>query len=307
MAGRSTQLERWKRCAAGDWPDRRAVKSAASRCASLLIQKPDPAARRTDQPPRRRNHRLAATAPDRLQGHGPDRHPRPLLPRQHHRLDPRTRPRPRHPYEGNYSTWLEQKAKRLEQEAREDKARQKTLQRELEWINARAPSARRPSRRRASTSLTSCRKSSRNRKPGKAQIVIQVPAPGRQGDRGQEHLEGLRRQAADRKPGLHAAPGRHRRRHRPQRRGQVDAVQDDHRQGRARQRHDRMGDDRAISAMSTSPATISIRTTNVWEEISDGARHMKLSTRTSIVARLCRRVQLQGAGPAEEGRPAFGR
>ncbi|MEC7761754.1 MAG: energy-dependent translational throttle protein EttA [Pseudomonadota bacterium] len=38
------------------------------------------------------------------------------------------------PYEGNYSAWLEQKAKRLEQEAREDKSRQKTLQRELEWM-----------------------------------------------------------------------------------------------------------------------------------------------------------------------------
>ncbi|MEM9427579.1 MAG: energy-dependent translational throttle protein EttA [Pseudomonadota bacterium] len=38
------------------------------------------------------------------------------------------------PYEGNYSAWLEQKAKRLEQEAREDKAKQRTLERELEWI-----------------------------------------------------------------------------------------------------------------------------------------------------------------------------
>ena len=38
------------------------------------------------------------------------------------------------PYEGNYSSWLEQKAKRLEQEAREDKSKQKTLERELEWM-----------------------------------------------------------------------------------------------------------------------------------------------------------------------------
>ncbi len=38
------------------------------------------------------------------------------------------------PYEGNYSAWLEQKAKRLEQEAREDSARKKTLERELEWM-----------------------------------------------------------------------------------------------------------------------------------------------------------------------------
>jgi ATP-binding cassette ChvD family protein len=42
------------------------------------------------------------------------------------------------PYEGNYSSWLEQKAKRLAQEAREDRATQKTLERELEWIRAGA-------------------------------------------------------------------------------------------------------------------------------------------------------------------------
>ena len=42
------------------------------------------------------------------------------------------------PYEGNYSSWLEQKAKRLAQEAREDKSRQKVLERELEWIRAGA-------------------------------------------------------------------------------------------------------------------------------------------------------------------------
>jgi ATP-binding cassette ChvD family protein len=42
------------------------------------------------------------------------------------------------PYEGNYSAWLDQKARRLAQEAREDKATQKTLERELEWIRAGA-------------------------------------------------------------------------------------------------------------------------------------------------------------------------
>jgi len=42
------------------------------------------------------------------------------------------------PYEGNYSSWLEQKAKRLAQEAREDKSRQKVLEKELEWIRAGA-------------------------------------------------------------------------------------------------------------------------------------------------------------------------
>ncbi len=45
------------------------------------------------------------------------------------------------PYEGNYSAWLEQKAKRLEQESREDKSKQRTLERELDWIRA-SPKAR---------------------------------------------------------------------------------------------------------------------------------------------------------------------
>ena len=45
------------------------------------------------------------------------------------------------PYEGNYSSWLEQKAKRLDQESREDKSKQRTLERELDWIRA-SPKAR---------------------------------------------------------------------------------------------------------------------------------------------------------------------
>ena len=45
------------------------------------------------------------------------------------------------PYEGNYSSWLEQKQKRLEQEAREETARQKGLANELEWIQ-KNPKAR---------------------------------------------------------------------------------------------------------------------------------------------------------------------
>jgi ATP-binding cassette ChvD family protein len=45
------------------------------------------------------------------------------------------------PYEGNYSSWLKQKQKRLEQEGREDEARQRTLERESEWIQS-SPKAR---------------------------------------------------------------------------------------------------------------------------------------------------------------------
>ena len=45
------------------------------------------------------------------------------------------------PYEGNYTSWLHQKQKRLQQEAREDESRQRTLQRESEWISS-SPKAR---------------------------------------------------------------------------------------------------------------------------------------------------------------------
>ncbi len=45
------------------------------------------------------------------------------------------------PYEGNYSGWLEQKKKRLEQEQKQESSRQKTLERELEWVRM-APRAR---------------------------------------------------------------------------------------------------------------------------------------------------------------------
>ena len=58
------------------------------------------AARRAHQPPRRRVGRVARALPARLPGHRRRRHARSLLPRQRGRLDPRARPRPRHPVQG---------------------------------------------------------------------------------------------------------------------------------------------------------------------------------------------------------------
>ncbi|OBY26731.1 energy-dependent translational throttle protein EttA [Leisingera sp. JC1] len=75
------------------------------------------------------------------------------------------------PYEGNYSAWLEQKAKRLEQEAREDKAKQKTLERELEWMRQgqKARQAKSKARIQAYNEMAS---QSEREKVGRAQIVI---------------------------------------------------------------------------------------------------------------------------------------
>ncbi|MEM9431651.1 MAG: energy-dependent translational throttle protein EttA [Pseudomonadota bacterium] len=75
------------------------------------------------------------------------------------------------PYEGNYSAWLEQKAKRLEQEAREDKSRQKTLTRELEWIRAGAK-ARQAKQKARINAYNDLANQSEREKVGRAQIVI---------------------------------------------------------------------------------------------------------------------------------------
>lgn len=75
------------------------------------------------------------------------------------------------PYEGNYSAWLEQKAKRLEQEAREDKARQKSLERELEWIRAGAKARQAKQKARINAYNEMASKSERE-KINNAQIIV---------------------------------------------------------------------------------------------------------------------------------------
>ena len=75
------------------------------------------------------------------------------------------------PYEGNYSAWLEQKAKRLAQESREDRAKQKTLERELEWIRAGAKARQAKSKARIQAYEQLAGQSERE-KIGRAQIII---------------------------------------------------------------------------------------------------------------------------------------
>ena len=98
------------------------------------------------------------------------------------------------PYEGNYSSWLEQKAKRLEQEAREDKSKQKTLERELEWMRQgqKARQAKQKARINAYNELAS---QSEREKIARAQIVI--PNGQRLGGKVIE-IDGLQKAMGDR-------------------------------------------------------------------------------------------------------------
>jgi len=79
-----------------------------------------------------------------------------------------------YPYEGNYSTYLDKKAKRLAQEEREDSGRQRALSEELEWIR-QTPKGRQTKSKARLRKFEQLQDAQGDRKPGKAQIVIQVP------------------------------------------------------------------------------------------------------------------------------------
>ena len=123
------------------------------------------------------------------------------------------------PWQGNYSSWLEQKQKRLELEGKQEESRQKTLARELEWIR-QSPRARHAKSRARITAYEDLLAKSNEKAPNRAQIVI--PAGPRLGDRGRHRgacQQGLWRSPADGRSEFPPAAGRHRRRNRPERCG----------------------------------------------------------------------------------------
>jgi len=83
------------------------------------------------------------------------------------------------PYEGNYSSWLEQKQKRLLQEQREEKALQRTISTELEWVR-QSPKARQAKSKARITAYEDLVAKAGDRTPDQAQIVI--PAGERLGN-----------------------------------------------------------------------------------------------------------------------------
>jgi ATP-binding cassette ChvD family protein len=98
------------------------------------------------------------------------------------------------PYEGNYSGWLEQKRKRLEQEARQESARQRTIEQELEWVRLNA-SARRNKPKARLNAYEALLAQDRNVKLD--QVQIHIPAGPRLGGNVVE-AQGLRKAYGDR-------------------------------------------------------------------------------------------------------------
>ncbi len=83
------------------------------------------------------------------------------------------------PWEGNYSSWLEQKERRLGQEEKQASARQKTLHRELEWVRM-SPRARQAKSKARITRYEQLREEAEQQTEGSAEILI--PVPDRLGD-----------------------------------------------------------------------------------------------------------------------------
>jgi ATP-binding cassette ChvD family protein len=77
------------------------------------------------------------------------------------------------PYQGNYSSWLVQKQKRLAQESREDETRQRTIEREREWVSA-SPKARQAKSKARIQRYEDLVARAEERGPTAAQIVIPI-------------------------------------------------------------------------------------------------------------------------------------
>ena len=150
------------------------------------------------------------------------------------------------PWKGNYSSWLEQKSKRLEMEEKQESKRRKTLERELEWVRM-APKARQA---KSKARLGAYEKlASQDGKAKEAALEIYIPNGPRLGNKviefndvskayGDKLLFEHLTQAPLRASDLLPAARRHRRCHRPQRSWQDHPLPPHHGHRAARQRLD---------------------------------------------------------------------
>ena len=123
------------------------------------------------------------------------------------------------PWKGNYSSWLEQKEARLEQENKQVDAHMKAMKQELEWVRqnpkgtpGEIQGAYRPLRGTQFAGTPEAQRDAGDLHPGRR-------AARQRGHRIQRREQSLRRPPADRQPQLQGAARRDRRHHRPERRG----------------------------------------------------------------------------------------
>ncbi len=305
--GSSTARSRspWTPCAAprgrrGRHPLRRRAAPRGPVPAAAAAARPA-AAGRAHQPPRRRVGGLAGAPPARVPGHRGGRHPRPLLPGQRGRLDPGAGPRPRHPLGGQLLLLAGAEGEAPGPGGEADHGPPQDP-RAGARVDPHGPPGAPGQGQGAAQRLRGAAPDGGRPGPGggRGHRHPARAAPGRPGGGGRGPVQGLRRPAAVRRPELPAAAGRHRRRHRPQRRRQDDPVPHDHGAGAARRGHPagrRDGDD---GLRRPEPRRPGRREDGLGGDLRQGRLRGARQAQGEL-PRLRRRLQLQGRGPAEAG------
>ena len=210
------------------------------------------------------------------------------------------------PYEGNYSAWLSQKQKRLAQEGREEEARQRTLAREQEWIAA-SPRARQAKSKARYQRYEDLVKQAAEKTTQTAQIII--PVAERLGQNVVD-FEGLTKAFGDNlliddltfklpPGGIVGVIG-------PNGAGKTTLFRMIIGQEKPDTGTIKIGESVHLGYVDQSRDALDGKK-NVWEEISGGQDLILLGKREVNSRAYCSNLQLQGRGPAEEGRLALGR
>ena len=240
------------------------------------------AARRAHQPPRRRVGGVARAVPADYARHGRGHHPRPLLPRQRRPAGSSSSTTARaSPSRATTRAGSSRSRSGCARRSKLDAKRQRTLERELEWVRM-APKARQAKgKARLSAYEQLLSEANADGGPGRQARDLHPVGqpPGRRRDRGRRTCrKGFGDQLLIDDLTLHPAPGRHRRRHRPQRRRQDHAVPDDHRRREARRRRARVGPDgraglrRPVPRRRSTPTARSSRRSPTATRSSSSAR-----------------------------------
>jgi sulfate-transporting ATPase len=198
------------------------------------------------------------------------------------------------PYEGNYSSWLEQKQARLAQEEKSDKARQKTISAELEWVREN-PKGRRKKAKARLNNYEALLAQERNVKLD--QVQIHIPAGPRLGDVVVE-AEGLRKGFGDRlliedlsfklpRGGIVGVIG-------PNGAGKTTLFRMITGQEQPDAGELRVGDTVELAYVDQSRDALADDKT-VWEEISDGMDQIKVGDRTMNSRAYCSSWNFKGS------------
>ena len=210
-----------------------------------------------------------------------------------------------HPYEGNYTTYLETKQSRLKIEGQKDAKRAKMLERELEWVRSNAKARQTKSKSRLARYEEMAAEADRMRKIDTSEINI--PAGPRLGD--------IVLEADDLGKGFEGRTLMHDVSFKLPRAGIVGVIGPNgvgkttlFRMITGEEKPDagelKVGQTVKISYVDQSRGGIDPNK-NVWEVVSDGLDFIKVANFEMNSPRLRRLVRLQGPRPAEEGRRAL--